>query len=279
MSEVRGISLVGSWKPEEVAALPSILSPFPSKWLERNPFVSKLVRGKVLTDAPPGAPGHSKYDPNNRSIVVFDKGVYHDGSIDPEQFRRSIYHELAHSILRIYPGLLAKWTPATSGDGHVDEYAKTSPEEDFADTFSEFFIQNKKTRSVVPKKAKFLQELLARSKDGEEKIAMFNISSFTDELVKLSAAPSATALKAILAKVIKHPGTKGLGLVGAGAAGGGVIGHGKGEEGGLAQGRKDVRRVAVQARGIGRREGVMMYHQALQKSLRQKNRQDPYGRR
>ena len=269
MSNVRGILLKGRWTKEEEDAIPQIFAPLPNSWLSDNSFFSILERRKVLTDAPPTAPGHSKFEPKRSSIVVFDKGVYHNGEIDQEQFRRSIYHELAHSILSLNNGLLSRWRKDTSKDGYVDEYAKTSPEEDFADTFSEFFIHSKKTRSVVPRKHGFLRELLKQSKDSEEKIAMININSFADELVKV--AMKGQALKDILLRAAKSPVTKGVGIAGGSAASAGVVAHGMGEDSGLKRGRKNVRQVAVQARGIGRREGVMMYHQALQKSLRNKS--------
>jgi len=271
MTKVRGIALVGGWTPEEKKVIPEILGPMPDAWLKDNPFISRIIRKPTLLNAPKTAPGHSKYEPQNRSIVVFDKGVYHDGKIDLEQFRRSVCHELAHAILELHPKLLSKWTIATKNDDYVDDYAKTSPEEDFADTFSEFFIDPKKTRSVVPRKANFVQKLLSLSRGGEEKIAMFNIASFADELTK--TAISGSALKDMLSKAVRSPATKGVGLAGAGAGGGAIVGHEMGEGTGLKQGRKNVRTVAVQARKIGRREGVMMYHQALQKSLRSRGQQ------
>lgn len=269
MNKVRGIALEGKWAPEELKLIPEFLEPLPRSWVEDNRFFTSIAREKVLRGAPPTAPGHSKFEPKSSSIVVFDKAVYHEGRIDKEQFRRSIYHELAHSILSLNKGLLAEWTKDTAREGYVDEYAKTSPAEDFADTFSEFFIHSQKTRSLVPRKHSFFRELLKCSKDGEEKIAMFNIHSFADELTKV--AFKMPALKAILTRAAKSPVAKGGAIALPTGVTTGLVSHDMGQDSGLKQGRKNVRQVATQARGIGRREGVMMYHSALQKSLRQKS--------
>lgn len=72
--------------------------------------------------------------------------------------------------------------------------------------------------------------------------------------------------------------TKGLSLGraallagGAGAAaatGGEVYGKKKGKEKGYTEGTSDVEEVAMRARSLGRQEGVMAYHEALQARLR-----------
>lgn len=61
---------------------------------------------------------------------------------------------------------------------------------------------------------------------------------------------------------------KGLVLGGGAAAGAGAIGLKKGKEKGYESGSQDVVEVAQEARQLGRREGVMAYHQALQAKLR-----------
>ncbi len=160
---IRGIDLVGEWKPDEVKEATSILAPLPKAFVELNPHFKVLERRPVLTDAPPSAPGHSKYEPESGTIVVFDKGVYHGSRIDPEQFRRSVYHELAHAIVRGNPDLLSRWSAETQHDGFVDDYARTSPEEDFADTFSECLIHGDRVRQAVPVKAAFIRKELARA--------------------------------------------------------------------------------------------------------------------
>jgi hypothetical protein len=269
---LRTIILGGDWKPAEVRELTKILAPLPAAWLERNPHCRSIIRRSVLTDAPPEAPGHSKYEPADGAIVVFDKGVYHGGEIDPEQFRRSVYHELAHSIVRGDPDLLRKWTASTKGDGFIDDYAKTGPEEDFCDTFSEFFIHNDETDKHVPRKAQFIRRLLAQA--SREKVAMSFLEGFSNELVK-TARPSMKSLLSMIGRGARggaSSGMQGAGRIGMGkgllmaggaGAGGAAIGAGRGKKKGYAEGTDDVMDVAQRARVIGRREGVMAYHRAL----------------
>jgi hypothetical protein len=271
--KVRGLEFVGKWTPPETREAVEILRPLPSSWLEQNPHIKSIIRRSVLRNAPPEAPGHSKYEPAFAAIVVFDKGVYHDGQIDPEQFRRSIYHELGHAILRNQPSLLEQWADATRGDGFVDEYAKTSPEEDFCDTFSEFFIHNGETRKVAPKKADFMRELLDRAQ--REKVAMHFINGFGDELIK-TARPSIGRLARMFgrsgAAPMRTPGKmsvgKGLALAGATGLVGAEAGRRKGKKRGYSEGTGDVMQVAERARMIGRREGVLAYHRALMEHRR-----------
>lgn len=271
MTELRGIALRGQWKPTELAALKKILSPIPAAWLERNPHLRVLERQSVLTDAPPDAPGHSKYEPSLGSIVVYDKGVYHGGEIDHEQFRRSVYHELAHTILKCYPGLLKRWSSQTKGDAFVDDYAKTAPDEDFADTFSEFFIFPGKIRGVVPKKTAFMRELLAEAGGHREKVAMSFLSAFADELTKTAAGPSG----ALLSKVIKAVGSptgmrigKGAVIGGGGAAAGLAVGTKSGRRKGHEAGTRHMDAGMRQAYTIGVRRGAMAMRQAIVQQMR-----------
>jgi len=249
----RGIELHGDWKPAELKVLKEIFGPLPPAWVENNKSFRSLHREAVLRNAPPEAPGHSKYEPQLGAIVVYDKGVYHDGKLDREQFHRSIYHELAHSIIRSNPQLLKAWSARTNGDGFVDEYAKTSPEEDFADTLSEYFIHNGAAKKAVPKKAAFMQNLLAQA---EEKVAMDFMNAFTDELCK--TASSGSGLKKILEAAGRFgkskPGLAAMGL-GAGGAIGGSVGHEQGEESGFEQGTKGARRYGAMMRRRGQVEG------------------------
>jgi len=268
---VRGLDLLGRWKPAEVSQLRKILAPMPEAWIEDNANLKSIIRRSVLTDAPPSAPGHSKYEPVIAAIVVFDKGVYHGGEIDPEQFKRSVYHELAHTIIRSKPGLLKGWSAKTRGDGFVDEYAKTNPEEDFCDTFSEFFIHHKKTHDVVPKKANFIKVLLDGS--GREKVAMHFLNGFADEMTKMAGGTMSALAKAMGRRGAsaasagrKSSIAKGVALAGAGGAAGAVAGSRGGKKKGYDEGTSDVMGVAQKARQLGRREGVLAYHQALMKS-------------
>lgn len=272
--KIRGLELAGKWTPEEVRELGKILSSMPQAWIEQNARLKSIIRRPVLLNAPPEAPGHSKYEPSTAAIVVFNKGVYHDGQIDHEQFRRSIYHEIAHTVLKGAPSLLDQWSEKTRDDGFVDSYAKTSPEEDFCDTFSEFFIQGKKTRKVVPLKAKFMQNVLDHAQ--QEKVAMHFIDGFQDELVK-TARPSVSKLLQALKRGVNSGGmssgmkstaVKGLAAGGAGSAVGVAVGRRKGRKKGYEEGTGDVMSVAQRARVIGRREGVLAYHRALMQHRR-----------
>lgn len=270
---LRSLTLAGCWRPREVEEIVRILAPLPHAWLEGNPHCRSIIRRDVLRDAPPEAPGHSKYEPSVGAIVVFDKGVYHGDEIDPEQFRRSVYHELAHSIIRGSPDLLRQWSAATDDDDYVDDYAKTSPEEDFADTFSEFFIHNGETAKRVPIKARFIRRLLEQA--SREKVAMSFLDGFSSEIVK-TARPSIKALLSAVTRgakggaragAVSGAGRVGLGkgllMAGGAGAGGAVIGRSKGRKKGYEEGTEDVMDVAQRARVIGRREGVMAYHRAL----------------
>ena len=268
----REIHLKGEWKPVELKAIEKIFAPLPRAWVENNSSFRTMARESVLRDGPPEAPGHSKYEPKLGLIVVYDKGVYHNGKLDSEQFHRSVYHELAHSILRSNPMFLRDWIASTGGDGFVDEYAKTSPEEDFADTFSEYFIHHGAAKKAVPKKTEFLRRILAQA---EEKIAMNFMNAFTDELTK-TAGGKTGGLKKIL-QMASGFGRSGMGkgMMGA-AAGAGIAGplaFKEGDESGFESGTKGVRRVAMQHRMIGRREGAMaMYNYSRRRAMGQQRK-------
>lgn len=275
MTELRGLRLTGTWVPAERQALVAILKPLPPAWVERNPLVLTIRREPVLRNAPPDAPGHSKYDPVSRSIVVFDKGVYHGEEIDPRQFRRSVYHELAHTLLHRDPSLLQRWRSATSGDGFVDNYAKTGPEEDFADSFSELFIDPAATKRAVPAKARFLAELLANT---QEKIAMSFTTGFTDEMMK-TAKFSLSGLKKLVSKggakaveAERTPGKMGVGkaLGLAGLTGGGAYFSGKasGVSAGREEGAAGMSEGMRQAYKMGVQRGARAMQQAIMQRLR-----------
>lgn len=250
----REIEIRGNWKPVELKTLKEIFTPLPRAWVENNPSFRAIQRDAILRNAPPEAPGHSKYEPRLGLIVVYDKGVYHGGKLDREQFCRSVYHELAHSIIRSNPELLKSWTNETSKDGFVDEYAKTSPEEDFADTFSEYFIHNRAARKAVPIKTNFLQKLLNRS---EEKIAMDFMNAFTDELQKTAGLADGGLAKILSLAGRTGKSKPGLAIMGLGAGGaiGGGLGHEKGEESGFEEGSKGARRYGQVMRRRGQVEG------------------------
>lgn len=279
---LRGINLSGSWEPREVREIVKILAPLPPALVEDNPSFTTIIRRAVLADGPPEAPGHSKYEPSHGVIVVYDKGVYDGDKLDPEQFRRSVYHELAHSVLRSQPKLIETWRHSTSDDDHVDEYAKTSPEEDFCDSFSEVLIDPNGTKRDIPRKAEFIARLLEDRQ--QEKTAMHMLEGFADEITKTAAG----GIKGMLAKAMGRGGAaaakgaarggartpgkmsvgKGLALAGGAGGVGALAGAKKGKAEGLEEGRGDTYSVAQRARLIGRREGVMAYHRAMMQRMR-----------
>lgn len=261
--KIRGVTLHGPWPGDELAHLHRILEPLPPAWLERNPYIRTFVRRSVLTDGPPDAPGHSKYDPITGSIVVFDKGVYHGNKIDPEQFGRSVYHELAHTLQRLYPGLLDAWVASTRGDEFVDQYARAGPDEDIADTFSEFFLHTDQVRKRFRRKAQFIEELRAHGAT-EEKIAMGFMNAFADELAK--TAGSMDALKGLgEAALAKAKTPLGKGLIGAGAAGGAGMAYGssQGKKKGFEQGTAGMDDGMRQAYTMGIRRGAQAMYQQI----------------
>jgi hypothetical protein len=255
---VRGVPLEGEWTNEEVHAIHSALDQLPPAWVEENSLLRRFVRQPKLENAPEDAPGHSKYEPETGSIVLFDKGVYHGEKIDSEQFRRSIYHELAHTILRGNPTLLDEWEASTGGDGFVDAYARTGPEEDFADSFSEFFIQPDRTEQAVPLKAEFLARLFVTAQ-GEEKQAMAFIDGFLDELVKTGAPRIQGALLSRLGARLGRPMAI-AGLAGGTAA---LAGHSSGRKKGLSEGSAGMEEGMGQAYQMGVQRGALLMRNAI----------------
>lgn len=300
---VRGIELLGAWREPELRLLKRFMAPLPRGWLEENPRLTMLVREDVLRNAPPTAPGHSKYDRRRGAIVVYDKGVYHRGQIDTEQFRRSVFHELGHAILTRDPSIIERWRERTSKDGFVDEYAKTNDDEDFCDSFSEFLIFPEKTQRVVPRKWRFLYDLMQPTRP-QEKTAMHFMNAFVDELTKTAAHQSIKGLvtgrkimgkpkkakkakpmgtktagissrmkgmSAAVGKLMKSRAAQGATLAGAGVVGGGSLGLAKGKRSGYDQGTDDVGAVAQKALAIGRQQGAQIgYQYAIQQMKGQK---------
>jgi hypothetical protein len=97
---------------------------------------------------------------------------------------------------------------------------------------------------------------------------------FATEIIK-TAGPTAGRLarmfsSASKAKDIARPRfglAKGLALGGGAAAGGGLLGMSQGKKKGYESGTDQMIGVAQQARQLGRREGVLAYHQALQAKM------------
>lgn len=262
---IKGVEIQGTWTNPELELARKFLSPLPAAWLADNPNLRVIERRPVLTDAPPSAPGHSKYAPGVGAIVVYDKGVYHRDRIDPEQFRRSIFHELGHSIIEGDRTILDRWHDQTSGDGFVDEYAKTNDAEDFCDTFSEFLIFPEKTQRVVPRKWRFLYNLMQQARS-QEKVAMHFLTAFTNELTKVAASSGAMhGLMDLARRAIGSNIGKGAVLAGGSMIGGGAIGLAKGRRKGYDEGTGDVGQVAQKALQIGRQQGAQIgYQYAMQ---------------
>lgn len=257
--KLRSIQLDGNWSKLELDALAQALRALPRRLVESNKGLVGIGREPRLRNGPPDAPGHSLYDSQSGRIVVFDKGLYHRGKIDHEQFRRSIYHEICHAFLRDRPRLLQRWQSETRGDGFVDEYAKSSPAEDICDTFSEYLLHHDKVKKLVPRKSSFIEKLL--NPETQEKTAMHLINAFADELQK-TASPAATSMLKRLAALAKGRGGKAVAAGGL-AGGGAALGHRSGKQSGYEEGTSDVGSVARRARMMGRKEGVMAYHRAL----------------
>jgi hypothetical protein len=258
---VRGIQLQGHWTPDELAAVRRTLDPIPAPWLEKNPSVLSIIRQDALQGAPASAPGHSKYDQSRRAIVVFDKGVYHAGSrrIDEEQFKRSVLHELAHTLLLRFPEWIKRWGSETKNDGFVDEYAKTNPDEDFADTFSEFFIQPNETKRKAPKKYAFISDRLTQAQ--RDKVAMVNLNSFSDEVFEKVARFGLPG--GLLGKAGKMPRGIKMGLLGGAGAGAYAHGQSKGRKRGVAEGTAATNMVAQRAYKVGVMRGAVAMRQHI----------------
>lgn len=262
--QVRGVPVSGKWTKLELVALHRALEPLPDAWLSGNDRLSSFVREDVLRDAPASAPGHSKYDQNTRQIVIYDKGA-----ADLVQFRRSVYHELAHSILHSHPGLLRSFSGATASDGFVDEYAKTSPEEDFADTFSEVLLYPGRASKAVPLKTAFIHRMIDQAR-GEVKEAMTRfVAAFDDEIEK-TAAPGPgllSRLGSITSRIPKSGLARGLGIAGLAGGGSYAFGRKKGEAIGLEEGTAGLEQGMQQAYVAGVQRGAHAMLQRIQENM------------
>jgi hypothetical protein len=153
------------------------------------------------------------------------------------------------------------WVKETSGDGFVDDYARTSPTEDFADTFSEFFLNPDRAQGVAAKKVAFIRDRLADMRR-EEKTAMANLYSFDDELFKIGAPMG------FLSRLSKMPRGLKIGLGGGAAAGLYTHGKGKGLKEGRIEGTKYTRVVAERAYKMGVVRGAKAMHQHILQRMR-----------
>jgi hypothetical protein len=173
----------GNWTPEERRAVKARLDQLPPRLVGANPGFHAIARKPVLNPKPPGAPGDSKYEPSSGRIVLYDKGVYDGGrKIKEDHLSRSVFHELAHTLEKTVPKLFenwkaisgwtqrdGKWVATLPKAGFVDDYAKTSPYEDWAETFQEYFVRPEIVRKRFPLKYRFVEHVLAAARRGELK--------------------------------------------------------------------------------------------------------------
>jgi hypothetical protein len=187
---VRGLAhkiedkLEGPWSAEETSIVKQYLEDLPEELTLRNPNLKRIERQKVLKPKPPGAPGDSKFDTGRGAVVVYDQGVYDGGQkVKREHLARSVLHELAHSLDDELPKVFEEWKAISGwtqkGDkwlatnprvGFVDDYAKTSPFEDWAETFQEHQLHPELVRKRVPEKARFVDRFLSAVRRGEIKL-------------------------------------------------------------------------------------------------------------
>lgn len=172
--------LKGDWTEEERAVADHTLMKLPKQLTTQNPNLKDIERKKKLEPKPKGVPGDSEY--KDGRVVVFDKGVYNGGHLDEDNLKRSLLHELAHTVDDEVPQVFQEWK-ALSGWAlrggewkhsprakFVDDYARTSPFEDWADTFSEYHIHPEIVRRRFPEKFRFIERFLGAVSRGEIKL-------------------------------------------------------------------------------------------------------------
>ena len=185
--EKDALELGGKWTEEERRAVKERVAQVPRALVQDNPGVKRIERQEVLKPKPPGAPGDSTYLPPDKGqpgrIVLYDKGVYDGGrNIKEDHLSRSVFHELAHSLEKTVPMLFenwkaisgwnqkdGKWKATRPEAGFVDDYAKTSPYEDWAETFQEYFVQPGLVRKRYPEKYRFVEHVIDAARRGELK--------------------------------------------------------------------------------------------------------------
>lgn len=160
VEEKYNLSLLGKWRPQEVFELHKILRKLPDRLVRDNKNLLAIGREEKIINAPSWAPGHSMYKPNHPkfgryrgTLVVFDKGVYDkSGNIDKGQFGKSILHELTHSFG------MTEFPPPFGKPPFITEYASSSPKEDFAESFAEYFLHPK---ILAPEKFEAIKRFLS----------------------------------------------------------------------------------------------------------------------
>ncbi len=160
------ISLLGKWSPKEILELHKVLRQLPDVLVRDNSNLLSIGREDRIVNAPSWAPGHSMYKPNHPkfgkyrgTLVVFDKGVYDSsGKFDKVQFGKSILHDLTHSFG------ITDFEPVFGSPPFITDYASREPKEDFAESFSEYFLHPKLLQERTPGKFDAIKRFLARSK-------------------------------------------------------------------------------------------------------------------
>lgn len=144
----------GPWRHNEVKELHKIYSKLPPSIANNNPRVRFIVRAKKLINGPPDAPGHSMYKPSNGgTLVIFDKGIYSDGKLDPILFGKSVLHELSHTVDNKIPNVFGK-------PPYITDYAGRSRKEDWAESFAEFFLHPNTLKQKAPQKYRAIKTFI-----------------------------------------------------------------------------------------------------------------------
>jgi len=169
---------MSNWTPEERAEVSKAMEKLPKAFLRHVKAIDRQEKA-------PGGPGHSSYDPNNGSLIYYDKGVRRqDGTLNKKQIQESLYHEVAHSLEK-EKGLIDAWcqrvgwirgsrgwSRTSQNKGFVYTYGKRDPFEDFATSFAMYFTNPKRLAKVSPDKFRFIAELVIKnSGDKQEKKA------------------------------------------------------------------------------------------------------------
>jgi hypothetical protein len=159
--QVYGVKMLGNWSSDELNALHAVLRQLPSRLVRDNPNLLAIGRAPKLINGPPHAPGHSMYKPNHPkhgkykgTLVIFDKGVYDSrGKLDPILFGKSVLHELSHSFETNVPNVFGK-------PPFITRYAARTPNEDWAETFAEYFLDRDALKKKAPEKEKAITDFL-----------------------------------------------------------------------------------------------------------------------
>ncbi len=141
-------------------------------------YISSVIPSGHLTDC-----NSIEYSPNNEWFVEnHATGLYFPGSheidiasmerfIDSGEVLDTVTHEIGHNahdwLKEYYPDHASKWEFAhmksdvlynQNGSGFVSEYARTSPREDFAETYSSYIRDPLLLKMRSPEKYSFMKD-------------------------------------------------------------------------------------------------------------------------